>query len=162
MKRIYKFSAVIVSFAALLLVGLAIISLVMREEYVLTIKNESAAVIANVVLKGQGFGSKLSLGSIPPGSVIQHSFYTGPDGPLEFEATWEGEIHTGVVEGYLTSGIGGNGELIFKQSGEIVIKNMFDESAYNKSLLPMPLTPLAFAPVVKGSLALLGTAEFNR
>jgi len=34
--------------------------------------------------------------------------------------------------------------------------------AYNKSLLSTPLTPLAFAPGVKGSLATLGAAEFNR
>jgi len=36
------------------------------------------------------------------------------------------------------------------------------QSQYNKSLLPTPLTPLAIAPGVKGSLALLGAAEFNR
>jgi hypothetical protein len=34
--------------------------------------------------------------------------------------------------------------------------------AYNKSLLPTPLTPLASAPGVKGFLATLGAAEFNR
>jgi len=32
----------------------------------------------------------------------------------------------------------------------------------NTSLLPTPLTPLAFAPRVKGSLAALGAAEFSR
>ncbi len=36
------------------------------------------------------------------------------------------------------------------------------ELPYNKSLLPTPLTPLAFAPGVKGTLAALGAAEFNR
>jgi hypothetical protein len=33
--------------------------------------------------------------------------------------------------------------------------------ASNKSLLPTPLTPLAFAPGVKGALATLGAAEFT-
>ena len=33
---------------------------------------------------------------------------------------------------------------------------------HNKSLLPTPLTPLAFAPGVKGFLAALGAAEFKR
>jgi len=32
----------------------------------------------------------------------------------------------------------------------------------NKSLLPTHLTPLTFARGVKGSLATLGAAEFNR
>lgn len=136
MKQIHKLGIVVVSFVTLLLVGLVTTSVMMKTEYVLTTKNESASYIVNVVLMGQGPGREVSLGLISPGSEIQHSFYTGPDGPLEYEATWNGEIHTGVVEGYLTSGIGGNGELIFKSSGEIVIKSMFEESAYYKSLLP--------------------------
>ena len=36
------------------------------------------------------------------------------------------------------------------------------EKVHNKSLLPTPLTPLAFARGVKGSLATLGAAELNR
>ena len=35
-------------------------------------------------------------------------------------------------------------------------------TTHNQSLLPTPLTPLAFAPGVKGALAALGAAEFNR
>ena len=37
-----------------------------------------------------------------------------------------------------------------------------DRGGYNKSVLPSPLTPLASAPGVKGSLALRGAAELNR
>jgi len=36
------------------------------------------------------------------------------------------------------------------------------ETGSNKSLLPTPLTPLAFAHEVKGALAALGATEFNR
>ena len=36
------------------------------------------------------------------------------------------------------------------------------EMPSNTSLLPTPLTPVAVAPGVKGSLATLGAAEFNR
>ena len=35
-------------------------------------------------------------------------------------------------------------------------------TTHNQSLLPTPLTPLAYARGVKGSLAALGAAEFNR
>ena len=38
----------------------------------------------------------------------------------------------------------------------------YESSSHNKSLLPTPLTPLALAPGVKGTLAALGAVEFNR
>jgi len=48
---------------------------------------------------------------------------------------------------------------LFKKS---VILQLQWQSQYNKSLLPSPLTLLACARRVKGSLATLGAAELNR
>jgi len=112
-----------------LLVGAAIIYHEIRKEpYILTIKNNSSSDIENITLKGQGFGHKESLGRILSGDQIQYSFYVRGEGPLEFEVTWNEKSHSGVIEGYVSGGFGGNGKLIFNQDGTIVIKSTHEKS----------------------------------
>ena len=51
---------------------------------------------------------------------------------------------------------------IFRLFQKAASLQLHGQSQYNKSLLPSPLTRLACAHRVKGSLAALGAAELNR
>jgi len=118
-KRIF----IILTISVVVCISALEVLLQLTDPYHLTIINNSNIVIENLVLSGQGLGKTESLGTIEPNQTLKYKFYTGPDGPLNYNATWNGKTHSGTIEGYLTGGFGGNGSVIFNKDGTITVKD---------------------------------------
>lgn len=94
----------LVNFPAAAIFTLSAINVVTR--YTVRVLNESGNAIESFVVTGPGV--RMELGPIAPGRrVVRHLGFCG-DGPLDFTARQGQSTFRGVLEGYVTGGVGGD------------------------------------------------------
>jgi hypothetical protein len=74
--------------------------------YVMRVSNESGSAIESFVVTGPGI--RVDLGPIAPGQSTEYQMTFSGDGSLDFIARQQQSVWGGVMEGYVTGGLGGD------------------------------------------------------
>jgi hypothetical protein len=96
-------------------ITLAAVSIETR--YVVVIHNHSQQPLRDARLIGGGCDSPL--GTIPPGAAVTRSLWFHRDGELQLVATYQGSPRLETVEGYVTSGAGGQARVTLNEAGKL-------------------------------------------
>lgn len=90
-----------------------------------TIENESEKILTDVEVSGPGV--KLSFSCVPPEGFVEGTMHFDNDGEVRLLATFDGEQHNEIVEGYVTRGMGGDVRILVDASGQIRVEHPMDE-----------------------------------
>jgi len=93
-----------------------------ESQYVLTVKNDGASVLSNIIIKGPGINKVVR--QIGPEQKRVLKFNFRGDGKLEFSAEHNTNVFGGEIEGYVTNGIGGKATLVIKDNSQYEIERM--------------------------------------
>ena len=77
-----------------------------ETQYVVTVINDSSAEVHSFVVSGGGV--TIDIGTIAPGSEVRRAFIIKHDGELKGQGMQGGRPIEGIIEGYVTNGLGGN------------------------------------------------------
>ncbi len=77
-----------------------------ETQYVVTVINDSSVEVRSFVVSGGGV--TIDVGTLSPGSEARRVFFIKQDGTLKGEGIQDNRRIEGVIEGYVTGGIGGN------------------------------------------------------
>lgn len=91
------------------------------ERYTVSVHNECDIPIESLVVSAPGVD--VELGPIAPGQRVQHHFHVQSDGALTFNARQQGIQFGGVVEGYVTNGVGGIKSIRVIKNGQFEIQS---------------------------------------
>ena len=108
----------IVNFPAALLIALSVIDV--QTRYTVTVINESSRPIQSLLLKGPGVS--VEAGSISPKKSLRKHLQFSGDGSLDFEIRSEQSKTNGVVEDYVTGGLGGAKTIRINGDGSIKLE----------------------------------------
>jgi hypothetical protein len=109
------------NFPAALLITLS--SIDVETRYTVTVINESSAPIRSFLVSGPGV--RAEMGPISPnGKAKEHLRFSG-DGSLEFAAHLVESKTNGVIEDYVTGGLGGRNIVRVKPGGNIEVERVF-------------------------------------
>ena len=95
------------------------ISIVTR--YTVIVKNTSQQPFSNVLVFGGG--CKADFGTIPPGGVVQRSFWIQHDGELALSAVSGSTTHSKIIDGYVTNSSGSRTTVTINSDGTILVSN---------------------------------------
>ncbi len=98
--------------AAIVLAAMSI-----ETRYVVVVHNRAQQPMADARLFGGGCDSPL--GTIPPGATVTRALWFHCDGELQLAATYEGMPRLETVEGYVTSGGGGQARVTLDEAGRM-------------------------------------------
>ena len=90
--------------------------------FTVVIANKSGSIIDNFVLTGPGVN--IDMGPIAPNENAKHSFNVAHDGVLKFKAGQKNNETEGIVEDYVTSGIGGKKLVIIDSEKKFTVKDI--------------------------------------
>lgn len=62
------------------------------------------------------------LGDIVPGQTVEHSFHFQHEGSVDYSLMWDGQSHSGVMFGYVTSGLGVTAVMEIDASGMVSVR----------------------------------------
>ncbi len=105
-------------------VAVIIVILVIKiaTTFTVVVTNKSGAIIDNFVLTGPGVN--INMGQIVPNENAKHSFHVAHDGVLKFKARQKDNEIEGIVESYVTSGMGGKKLIIVDLKKRFTVKDI--------------------------------------
>jgi hypothetical protein len=112
----------LVNFPAALVYGLSAMEVMSR--YTLQISNDSGRPVERFSLSGPNL--KVDLGEIPVGAMIENVVDFRGEGQLLFSAEIDGEVIDGIVDGYVSSGIGGDTKLRLLPDAKFEVQHKWD------------------------------------
>jgi len=107
----------ILSFA---LIIIAVVILHPRGYYCAEIVNRSSEKVDLITLSGGG--ADATLGDLAPSAGLRHCFQTGPEGALFLSFRQDGQHHKATVDGYITSGTGGEAVVEINDFGRVSVE----------------------------------------
>ena len=99
--------------------GVILAAIAIETRYTVVVSNESAMVLKDA--KVFGGGVDVSLGSLRPQASIKRSFYVVTDGRVMFRAISGDQVHSTLVDGYVTNGMGGNKVIEVHSNGDVEV-----------------------------------------
>lgn len=89
--------------------------------YTVEVRNETSSPIERLAVSGGGV--EVIFGDILPGTSRRTRFHILHDGSLTYRFRHHGEERHGVVEGYVTNGMGGHRALLIRPGGEVTVSD---------------------------------------
>ncbi len=102
-------------------VGSTATVIAIATRYTVVVHNDSQQPLDSVSVFGGGCDK--SLGSIPSGGNIRHSFWIQHDDELNFRALSGTTIYTKTIDDYVTNGMGGHTTVTINPDGTISVSN---------------------------------------
>jgi hypothetical protein len=102
-------------------VVLAMAAIDLETRYDLAVHNESQARVTDLALSGGGIDS--DLGSLDPGTHLRLSFRIRGEGRLDLTFVQNSSRFETIVDGYVTTGLGGNKLIRILPEGRVVIED---------------------------------------
>jgi hypothetical protein len=109
-----------VNFPAVFAVGVGAVHV--KTRYTVAVRNESPSAVDRLELSGGGV--HLILETVPAGRSREVSFRFTQDGCLRYGLRHDGREHRGVVEGYVTGGLGGHSVLVIDGDGQVSVRQV--------------------------------------
>ncbi len=101
---------------------LAFTAITMITSYSLTIRNDSSSTVSKIAITAPGVNRIVE--RVWPNDEATQRFKFKSDGVLQFSATQNENEFGGIIEGYVTSGMGGESIIVIKDNGKYeVIKD---------------------------------------
>lgn len=101
--------------------GIIAAVIAMKTRYLVIIRNDSTHVLSGIRVRGGGCEARL--GAISPNGATRRSLWIQQDGSLEFLAVSGTTALTHTIDGYVTTGMGGQTTVVINRDASISVRH---------------------------------------